>query len=76
MSEVFMSENVRQAIGIKGVRMRVPFSNPTLWRKIRTGEFPAPRYIGGRRYWWADEIDAWLQVQMQTAPQSPASAVP
>ncbi len=41
---------------------RVPFSRPTLRRKIKEGTFPAPVNIGARAVAWVvDEIDAWEQ---------------
>ncbi len=42
------------------VLARVPFSKPTLHRKIKDRSFPAPVRIGARAVAWvADEIDEW-----------------
>ena len=42
----------------------VPFSRTTLWRRIRSGDFPAPVRLGGPHSrviaWWATDIEAWL----------------
>lgn len=42
------------------VLARVPFSRPTLRRKIKEGTFPKPINIGVRAVAWiSDEIDEW-----------------
>lgn len=42
------------------VLKRVPFSKPTLHRKVKEGTFPAPVKIGARAVAWvSEEIDAW-----------------
>jgi prophage regulatory protein len=39
---------------------RLPFSRPTLYRKVREGTFPAPIKLGTRASAWiSTEIDAW-----------------
>jgi predicted DNA-binding transcriptional regulator AlpA len=45
------------------VLARIPISGPTLWHWSRTGKFPAPRFIGSRTVWIADEVDAWMQTR-------------
>jgi len=40
----------------------VPFSSPTLWRKVKTGEFPAPVKLSERvTAWRTADVLAWLQ---------------
>ncbi|MGD1327035.1 helix-turn-helix transcriptional regulator [Pandoraea pnomenusa] len=39
----------------------VPFSAPTLWRKIKSGNFPAPTKINGITAWPLSVIRAWQQ---------------
>lgn len=58
---------VRERINIAGVRARWPVSDVTIWRRIRAGDFPAPHYIGTRRYWWADEVESWLTCASQSS---------
>lgn len=42
----------------------IPFSNTTLWRKVKAGEFPAPIKISARvTAWRAEEVRAWMQAQ-------------
>ena len=39
---------------------RVPFSKPTLHRKVKEGSFPAPVKVGARAVAWITaEIDEW-----------------
>jgi prophage regulatory protein len=39
----------------------VPFSATTLWRKIKSGEFPAPIKLGPSiTAWRGNDIDEWL----------------
>lgn len=40
----------------------VPFSPATLWRKVKTGEFPAPVKLSSRvTAWRAEDVRAWIQ---------------
>ncbi len=42
----------------------IPFSNTTLWRKVKAGEFPAPVKISARvTAWRAEDVRAWMQAQ-------------
>jgi predicted DNA-binding transcriptional regulator AlpA len=43
-----------------GLRSFVEISDMGLWRWIKRGAFPKPVYINGRRFWRADELEAWL----------------
>jgi predicted DNA-binding transcriptional regulator AlpA len=38
---------------------RYPYSYPCLWGKMRRGEFPLPRVLGGKNIWAEDELDAY-----------------
>ncbi len=39
---------------------RYDWSRTTLWRNVKAGRFPAPRYLpGGQRRWLLAEIMAW-----------------
>ena len=43
----------------------VPFSSATLWRKVRSGDFPAPVKLSERiTAWRVEDITAWLQQQL------------
>lgn len=40
----------------------VPFSAATLWRKVKSGEFPAPVKLSARvTAWRLEEVHAWMQ---------------
>ncbi len=39
----------------------VPFSAPTLWRKVKDGNFPQPVKINGITAWPLSVIRAWQQ---------------
>lgn len=42
----------------------IPFSRATLWRRIKSGDFPVPVRFGPRlNAWKADEVIAWLGAQ-------------
>lgn len=42
----------------------VPVSKSTLWRRVQSGEFPAPFKLSERvTVWRAEEVQAWMQVQ-------------
>jgi prophage regulatory protein len=39
----------------------VPFSKSTLWRRVKSGDFPAPvRLSAGVTAWRAEEINDWI----------------
>jgi predicted DNA-binding transcriptional regulator AlpA len=33
---------------------------PTVWKWMRTGQFPRARIVGGKSMWLSTEVDAWL----------------
>ena len=42
----------------------LPFSAPTLWRKVKTGDFPAPVKLSARvTCWQVGAIRAWMTAQ-------------
>ena len=44
----------------------LPFSGSTLWRKVRTGDFPAPVKLGPAITAWRErEVASWLNEQQQ-----------
>lgn len=46
---------------------RYPFSATTLWRKIKTGDFPPPVTIAGIQCWPVDVLERWEQCQRKGA---------
>ena len=46
----------------------LPFSAPTLWRKVKSGDFPKPLKLGPRiTAWRCGDIRQWLAEQGATA---------
>ncbi len=44
----------------------LPFSGSTLWRKVRTGDFPSPVKLGPAITAWRErEVASWLSDQQQ-----------
>lgn len=44
----------------------LPFSAPTLWRKVKNGTFPAPHKLSDRvTAWKISDIRAWMSTQTQ-----------
>jgi predicted DNA-binding transcriptional regulator AlpA len=39
---------------------RLGQSYPTLWKRMRRGEFPLPRILGNKNVWLASEVDDYL----------------
>ena len=40
----------------------VPFSSSTVWRKVRTGDFPSPiKVSAGVTAWRVGDVRAWLE---------------
>lgn len=50
---------IRQSDLVPGM---VPFSAATLWRKVKSGEFPAPVKLSARvTAWRLEDVHAWMQ---------------
>jgi predicted DNA-binding transcriptional regulator AlpA len=43
----------------------------SIWRRCKAGTFPAPRYLGARRFWWRSELEQWLRSEMEKASRTP-----
>lgn len=65
-----IEQNKRRIIPAKAVRERCgDWSDMTLWRRLNEdgSDFPKPVKIARRRYWYEDEIDAWLESRADNA---------
>lgn len=61
---------IRQAQLVPAI---VPFSNATLWRKVKDGTFPAPVKLSPRvTAWEASKIRKWIEERAAEASQSAA----
>lgn len=48
-----------------GVAVPLPFSAPTLWRKVRAGTFPKPVKLGERvTAWPVSSVREWMKAQV------------
>jgi prophage regulatory protein len=44
----------------------LPFSAPTLWRKVKEGTFPKPSKLSARvTAWNVGDVRAWINAQVQ-----------
>lgn len=59
---------------VKKVAERVGFSVPTIYRRVRAGEFPAPIAIGVSSRWPSDRVDAWIAEQIERDAAKRAAA--
>lgn len=52
------------------VKERIPLSRSTIYRKIRSGTFPAPVTISSCRIAWVEgEVDEWVAAQIEAGPR-------
>ena len=50
-----------------GIPVPLPFSAPTLWRKVREGTFPPPVKLGPRMTAWrVGDIRAWMLARTES----------
>ena len=50
-----------------GTPTPLPFSAPTLWRKVKAKTFPAPVKLSERvTAWRVGEVRAWMEAQVQS----------
>ena len=64
LGEMASTGYLRQAQLIPSV---IPFSSATLWRKVKSGEFPQPIKLSQRvTAWRVEDVRGWIQAR-QTA---------
>jgi prophage regulatory protein len=60
---------VREAQLVQSARLPsapIPFSAPTLWRKVKAGTFPKPVKLSERvTAWRVADVREWMKVQLQ-----------
>jgi predicted DNA-binding transcriptional regulator AlpA len=54
-------------LGIADLETRLGVDRSTVARWIRSGEFPAPHYVGSKRAWFESEVLAWELRRMARA---------
>ena len=58
------SDSSDDLIGKTRVLQVVPFSDTTLWRQVRAGNFPAPVKISpGRVAWRVRDVQQWIRTR-------------
>ena len=56
--------NTNSFIRQKQLLLQIPFSAPTLWRKVKAGTFPQPVKLGqNMTAWRCEEVQAWMEAQ-------------
>lgn len=68
MSQGFISQPTLPAVGFirqaQLIPAIVPFSNATLWRKVKDGTFPAPVKLSPRvTAWEARKVREWIEAR-------------
>ncbi|MDE1714506.1 AlpA family phage regulatory protein (plasmid) [Chromobacterium amazonense] len=55
-------------VRISDLRPILPFSDSTIWRRVRAGTFPAPVKLSERiTAWRAEDVRHWLDAQAKEA---------
>ena len=49
------------------------WSRATIWRKVRSGDFPAPITLGPNSIAWPEDVIASWQASLQTVNYAPAN---
>jgi len=65
-----MAEQIRRFLRLKQVIQLVGYQRSAIYKKIETGEFPAPYPLSdnGRAVAWAsNEIDKWIDSRIKAA---------
>lgn len=50
-----------RALRYPDVQAMTGMGRSTVWRRVREGEFPPPRRVGGVTYWLHSEVVEWLR---------------
>lgn len=62
-------QDVRHVIPTSEVSSQTGQSSTTLWRKVKSGSFPQPIYIGAKKFWYQDTVTQWLKENTRTEPE-------
>ena len=69
------------SIGEKFLRLpevvsRTGYSGTTIWRKVKTGEFPKPVSIGPKATAWIErEVDEWITSKIEHRASAPKASI-
>ena len=51
-------------LGITALEELLGYSRQSIWRWYTKGNFPKPHYLGQKRCWFENEVEAWAYKQM------------
>lgn len=58
-----MAPEARRLVGIAEVERMLGVNRRTISRWLTAGRFPSPTWIGPRRAFYVDEVEAWIASQ-------------
>jgi prophage regulatory protein len=60
---------------VQQVASKTGYSVTTIWRRVKTGDFPTPVSIGPNATAWIEqEVDAWVQARIDASRNRPEAA--
>ena len=65
-----MRQPTRNRLDINALEARLACHRQTIWRWYTTRDFPCPHYLGQKRLWWEDEVEAWENKEISAAPSN------
>jgi prophage regulatory protein len=64
-AELAESSGYPRFLRLPEVRQRVPYSRPTIYRLVKSGDFPKPYNLGARAVAWLEsDITAWIEARV------------
>jgi predicted DNA-binding transcriptional regulator AlpA len=63
-NQAFTNKPKRRRLGITALEELLGYSRQSFWRWYTKGDFPKPHYLGQKRCWFEDEVEAWAYKQM------------
>lgn len=75
MEHQMMLPEIQQFVRAKDLKLVFGIkSDATLWRWVKSGKLPAPKYLNGCRVWGVDDVNgAILKLLSSEAPITPMS---
>ena len=70
-----MRQPTRNRLDINALEARLACHRQTIWRWYTARDFPRPHYLGQKRLWWEDEVEAWENKQMAAHPSNAAETI-
>ena len=70
-----MRHPTRNRLDINALEARLACHRQTIWRWYTTRDFPRPHYLGQKRLWWEDEVEAWENKEISAAPSNETEVI-